>query len=193
MGVSWNRKWLELIVWDSLVCAKMPELFYLFLIDASNVVVYAINMNQFFYDSQTSLGYLTITTNRLMSAYFRKRLIEAGIELTAEQWGVLAHLWNEGGVAQDELAALVCVNKSSLSRVLDGMERRGLVIRQKDPADARRNILSASESSLALQEPCMRLAEEVADEIVRTCDPKEVAVCLKVLQQVKVALKDVSD
>ena len=81
-----------------------------------------------------------------MSEYFRKRLIEAGIELTAEQWGVLGHLWNEGGVAQDELAALVCVNKSSLSRVLDGMERRGLVIRQKDPADARRNILSASES-----------------------------------------------
>ena len=94
MGVSWNRKWLELIVWDSLVCAKMPELFYLFLIDASNVVVYAINMNQFFYDFQTSLGYLTITTNRLLSASFRKRLIEDGIELTAEQWVVLAHLWH---------------------------------------------------------------------------------------------------
>jgi len=150
-------------------------------------------MTKFFYDFKSSLGYLTLTTNRLMSAYFRKRLTEAGLELTAEQWGVLAHLWNEGSVTQDELAALVCVDKSSLSRVLDVMERKGLVYRKKDPTDARRKILFASEASEKLKDPCMVIAQHVSSEILKNCKQEEVDICLKVLLKVQAFLKDSSD
>lgn len=150
-------------------------------------------MSKFFYNFQSSLGYLTLTTNRLMSAYFRKRLTEAGLELTAEQWGVLAQLWNEGGVTQDELAAIVCVDKSSLSRVLDVMERKGLVYRKKDPVDARRKILFASELSEGLQEACMAIAQDVSNEILRNCKQEDVDICLKVLSEVKASLKESSE
>lgn len=150
-------------------------------------------MSELFYDFQSSLGYLTLTTNRLMSAYFRKRLTEAGLELTAEQWGVLAQLWNEGSVTQDELAALVCVDKSSISRVLDVMERKGLVYRKKDPADARRKILFASEASEKLKAPCMAIAQDVSSEILKNCKQEDVDICLKVLSEVKASLKDPSE
>lgn len=140
-----------------------------------------------------SLGFLTITTNRLMSAYFRKRLVESGIDLTAEQWGVLALLWERGSIAQDELAHTVCVDKSSLSRVLDVMERRGLVTRKRDPGDARRKILFPTPASEAFKAPCYAAAESSMRLILGGVCDTDHEVCLKVLNQVKQTLRQLSE
>ena len=138
-----------------------------------------------YYNVDNSLGFMTITTNRLMSACLRKQLVEAGIDITAEQWGVLTRLWNRGGIAQDELAYIVCVDKSSLSRVLDVMERRGLVRRVRDPGDARRKILFATDQADSLREPCLKAAREALATMLGNVDSGELATCLKVLAQVK--------
>lgn len=135
------------------------------------------------------MGYLTVATNRVMSAFFRKRLAEAGLGLTAEQWGVLCQLWNEGAVTQDALAARLCVDKSSLSRVLDNMERKGLVKRERDPSDARKKILLATTESEGLKGPCKEVADRVTAEVLKDCDPREIEICLKVLNQVKQSVK----
>ena len=149
-------------------------------------------MRNRYYDVQGSLGFLTITTNRLMSAYFRKRLIESGIDLTPEQWGVLAQLWNKGSIAQDELAQVLCVDKSSLSRVLDVMERRRLVVRKRDPGDARRKILFPTSQSEPLRESCQDIADDAMEQLLRNVSPQDHDVCIRVLAQVKETIKDLS-
>lgn len=150
-------------------------------------------MSTLYYDVETSLGFLTITTNRLMSACFRKRLVEAGIDISAEQWAVLIQLWNKGGIAQDELAHTVCVDKSSLSRVLDVMERRGLVRRERDSADARRKILSATEQANTLREPCLKVAISALAEMLDGISDKELAACLNVLTRVKQNIRKIAE
>lgn len=40
-------------------------------------------MDDFSYDPQESLGFMTITVNRLMSASLRRKMREDGIDLTA--------------------------------------------------------------------------------------------------------------
>ena len=149
-------------------------------------------MTKCFFNLAGSLGYLTISTNGLRSAFFRKRLSEEGLDLTAEQWGVLCQLWNQGQVTQDELGTRLCVEKSSLSRVLDVMERKGLVCRERDPADARRKILVATERTEKLKDPCKNVADQAISEMLRDCDHSEVATCLKVLRQVQKTLKELS-
>ena len=138
-----------------------------------------------YYNPNNSLGFLTITTNRLMSAHFRKQLVEAGIDLTAEQWGVLIHIWNKGSIAQDELAQILCVDKSSLSRVLDVMERRGLVSRLRDPNDARRRILATTAKADALRSICLTTAAKALGAMLAGVTGKDLDTCLKVLSQVK--------
>ena len=146
-----------------------------------------------YYDAENSPGFLTITTNRLMSACFRKRLVEAGIDISAEQWGVLVQLWNRGSIAQDELAHIVCVDKSSLSRVLDVMERRGLVRRERDPADARRKILSATDQANTLREPCLKVATSALAEMLDGISGKELAACLTVLARIKQNIRKIAE
>jgi DNA-binding MarR family transcriptional regulator len=146
-----------------------------------------------YYDVQSSIGFLTITANRLMSAYFRKRLLESGIDITAEQWGVLVQLWNQGSVSQDELAHLLCVNKSSLSRVLDVMERKALVARHRDPDDARRKILFSTPTAERLKIPCRAVAESAMADVLKGIPPEDHATCINVLRQIKDNIRGLSE
>lgn len=150
-------------------------------------------MNNDFYDIQSSLGFLTITANRLMSAYFRKQAAELGLDLTAEQWGVLVQLWNRSGIAQDEVAHIVCVDKSSLSRVLDVMERKGLVERKRDPADARRKTVYATEAAESLKAVCRKAADKSMEKVLRGINQQDHDICLAVLRKVKENLREITE
>lgn len=55
-----------------------------------------------------------------------------------EQWGILRMLLNEDGRTQDSLLPLTRYEKSTLSRVLEGLEKKGLIERRRGGVDARR-------------------------------------------------------
>jgi DNA-binding MarR family transcriptional regulator len=66
-----------------------------------------------------------------------RRFREEGEEITPEQWIVLVRLWEEDGRTQTDLGASTYRDRPTMSRILDGMERAGLVERRGDPKSAR--------------------------------------------------------
>lgn len=85
-----------------------------------------------------SLGYLTVVTGRLFVNTFGRKIAAAGLEVTMEQWGILRMLLNEDGRTQESLLPVTRYEKSTLSRVLEGMEKKGLIERRRGGTDARR-------------------------------------------------------
>ena len=146
-------------------------------------------MDDFSYDPQESLGFMTITVNRLMSACLRRKMREDGIDLTAEQWGILVLLWNHAGSTQEELAHVGCVDKSSMSRVLSLMEAKGLIIRRTDPADGRRKIIRPSEKALQLRRGALAVVNHVMDNALRNISQQDRDLCLTVLNAVRENLR----
>ena len=142
-------------------------------------------MNTMQYASEESLGFMTFTAHRLLASTLRRRMKEAGIDLTSEQWGVLVLLWGRGSATQDELAQAACVDKSSMSRVLSLMEDRGLVTRRTDPDNERRKLICAAEGSLALRERGFAVAGGALQSALEGVTPDEAAVCMKVLAAIK--------
>lgn len=142
-------------------------------------------MSMFRYPPQKSLGFMTVTANRLMSAFLRRKMKGAGIDLTSEQWGVLIQLWQMDGATQEELAVAACVDKSSMSRVLSVMEGKGLILRRVDPANARRKIIRASDGARALQAGSLAVVREVLDMTLEGVSPEDLATTLRVLATVK--------
>lgn len=62
--------------------------------------------------------------------------------MTDATWRPLVHLQENGdGITQKALSALVGVDSSSLVRVLDILEREGLIERRRDETDSRANLL----------------------------------------------------
>ena len=56
---------------------------------------------------------------------------------TRAQWIVLARLDRQPGLSQNELAAIAEVEPITIARLVDRLERRGLVERRPDPNDRR--------------------------------------------------------
>jgi MarR family transcriptional regulator for hemolysin len=137
------------------------------------------------YFPEESLGFMTITAYRLLHSTLRRRLREAGLDMTPEQWGLLVLLWERGSATQDELAHAICADKASISRVLSLMEERGLITRQVDAANERRKIISAAPDALALREQGFAISLETLRGAAAGLDPEDVVTCLRVLATVK--------
>src|SRR4029078_3297050 len=65
-----------------------------------------------------------------------RRFNALGVELTPEQWMVLVRLSAEPELTQSALCDATLRDKATMSRVIDGMEGRGVVRRRRDPAGA---------------------------------------------------------
>lgn len=69
------------------------------------------------------------------------RFKNAGLDVTPEQFVILSKL--EGSeMSQTDLASDSFKDKPTVSRILDLLVRKGFVVRQQDPSDGRRYIVS---------------------------------------------------
>lgn len=57
--------------------------------------------------------------------------------MTRAQWMILFRLRRRGGLTQRELAEILEVEPITVGRLVDRLERRGLIERRSDPADRR--------------------------------------------------------
>lgn len=83
-----------------------------------------------------SIGYLTRYAHRTFVKALADKLELHGI--LSGQWSVLRVLWDIEGLTQVELADRMRVEKASLTGVLEGMERRGLILRARNVEDRRK-------------------------------------------------------
>ncbi len=81
------------------------------------------------------LGLLVQELSLLMRKHFNRLVRDMG--LTAPQWQVLAELHREQGITQTELADNLVMAKSPLGKLLDKLERNGLIERRDDTIDRR--------------------------------------------------------
>ena len=76
-----------------------------------------------------------------INATLRKKLLDAGIDLTPAQVAVLYTLWHKDGVTQKVIAEQTAKDKPSITRILDLMEKGGLITRKVGKEDRRSNII----------------------------------------------------
>ncbi|UCC65554.1 MAG: MarR family transcriptional regulator [Anaerolineae bacterium] len=101
------------------------------------------------FDLEDDLGFLIARTHRAMRRWLTSRLEAMGI--TFKQFRVLNALGEEENVSQTALAERLDMDKSSLARMLDRMEKAGLISRCADLADSRVNRVRLTRKGRHLQ------------------------------------------
>lgn len=114
-------------------------------------------------------GRLSAALNRHLNRKFRA----AGLDITTEQWGVLACLWNKDKQTQQSLSDQTFKDKASITRLIDGLSRHNLVIRLSDPSDRRLNIIHLTDQGKELEEKAMALVKESFNQAINNIDPKD--------------------
>jgi MarR family transcriptional regulator, organic hydroperoxide resistance regulator len=96
-----------------------------------------------------------------------KEFLQHGLELTPEQWVVLVELWEKDGQSQSALGERTLRDKPTMSRILDTMEKGGLVARHVDEADARTRLVKLTRAGKALREKLVPVAKQLVARLER--------------------------
>ena len=78
---------------------------------------------------------------------------------TLQIWRVLAALRESDGQRMGDLSATTSIDVSTLTRLVDSMEKKELVVRSRDPADARAVVLYVAPEGRRLTRRLLPIAE----------------------------------
>ena len=95
-----------------------------------------------------NLPHLLLHARESLMVYFRPILAEAG--LSEQQWRVLRHLYDTDTLDAVGLARRCQLLAPSLTRMLRSLESSGLIVRNQDPEDLRRQVIGLSPGGRAL-------------------------------------------
>jgi DNA-binding MarR family transcriptional regulator len=109
-------------------------------------------------DLQDYLGYWLRKLSNHVSGSFAERLGKFGV--SGPQWVVLRVLFDHGSLPLKDIVSQVGVDQGSLSRMVDRLLTRGLVLRDENPNDRREVAISLTKEGRQL---VPKLAHE-ADE-----------------------------
>jgi DNA-binding MarR family transcriptional regulator len=96
---------------------------------------------------------------RRVQQYYEQRLHPLG--LTPSQFFVLDALWSQDGVSISELGEQVALDTSTLTGILDRLERNGLVERHQNPADRRSVLVTLTDRARELEPQVMPVVKEL--------------------------------
>jgi MarR family transcriptional regulator for hemolysin len=128
-----------------------------------------------FYESSQRIFELAALISTKTRKAVHARVKRFGI--TADQFATLLVLGRSGGISQRELAVALETDTTTAMVICDGLERRGLIDRTRDPSDRRVNRLSMSEKA-------KRLMTRVTPEVERLVAPLLSAVSAGELERV---------
>ena len=122
--------------------------------------------------------------SRAWRAELDRRLSHLG--LSQARWQVLLNLARMKGVqpTQRELAQSISIEGPTLARLLDGLEKQGLVKRLAVTEDRRAKRIMLTQEAGPLIEKIETIAEALRKELLSGLDDAEIAICQQVHQRV---------
>jgi DNA-binding MarR family transcriptional regulator len=98
-------------------------------------------------DLRTIAGLANGTRAAVMRLSRRLRqLRDESLDLSSNQLSAMSVLLNSGDLLMGELAAAEKVAPPSMTRIVNGLEERELVLRQADPRDRRQSLVSLTDT-----------------------------------------------
>lgn len=125
-------------------------------------------------------------TMKHIDHYIASRMGESGIQLTRQQVILLKTLFHDGPLPQHNLAFLTDRDKTSLTRLLSGMEKKNLVARIASADDKRVNLIHLTKNGEKLLSEAAPVLLQIIGELqegIAAADQKVVIAVMKQIQE----------
>ena len=117
--------------------------------------------------NENKYNLLTGRVPLLLNRYLGQKFKKEGINLSREQWSILAVLYHTDGVSQQILADATNRDKPSVTRLVDNLEKLGLVERRDHETDRRLNLIFLTNKGKKLEEPILKVVNDAIDETTK--------------------------
>ncbi len=129
------------------------------------------------------INFLLTTAQHTVFQYLSQRL--APYDITPSQYGILNCLWiNDGTCLPRQIAELLCLETSTVSGILDRMQKKDLIDRVINPENRRKILVMITPKGEALKAPVLKIIDEVNEEVLKDFSPKETEFIRKSLRQI---------
>ena len=112
--------------------------------------------------------------NVIFDQAFQKKIAGKFKELSKNQPMVIKIIGMEGEVMPSTMGKYTGMEKSSLTRMVDDLENKGIVYRKTDPDDRRKVLVSLTEKGMTYFNYLNEITAEMADEILKFVDEKDI-------------------
>lgn len=112
--------------------------------------------------------------NVIFDQALQKKIAGKFKELSKNQPMVIKIIGMEGEMMPSTIGKYTGMEKSSLTRMVDDLEKKGIVYRKTDPDDRRKVLVSLTEKGLRYYNYLNKITAEMADEILKFVDEKDV-------------------
>ena len=132
------------------------------------------------YDARKHICFNIGRVMRRVYDYYEKRLSPFG--LTPPQYFVFNALWMGDGITIGELGDRVSLDSSTLTGIIDRMEKSGYVERKPNPDDRRSALVFLTEKAKELGPNILEFADELDTALKQPFSQKDMATFEKVLR-----------
>ncbi|MBS0519040.1 MAG: MarR family transcriptional regulator [Proteobacteria bacterium] len=132
----------------------------------------------------------------LLARAWRRELdhVVAGIGLTDATWAPLVHLEEFGeGITQKDLACRVGIDSSSLVRLLDILNERGLIERRTDTSDRRARQVFLTPAGRRVLADIRRALQAVEAKLLADLTDEEIAATLALFDRIGARLQHLQE
>lgn len=106
-------------------------------------------------------------------------------DITPGQWNLINQLDRAGELSQKELAGRTRKEQATITRYIDTLERKGLVVRAQHKTDRRAHAVRLTDQARELIENVQPVTVDAADRLIEGVDQRDLDTFVAVLAQLK--------
>ena len=130
------------------------------------------------------MGMLLSMAYRSMTRRFVHNTHESGLDISLDQWMVLGPIWQLKNPSHKDLSEFCLKDKTSISRIVDTLEKKNLVMRVNDQLDQRIKRVVLTREGKQLFNHVVPIMEKTREEVRQGISDSEIDAFKRVLIQI---------
>lgn len=143
-----------------------------------------MSKDPFAIEAEITPGYLLARTYLGVKQGLRRVFIQEGLDLTSEQGVALAFIRQNQGLSQCELADKTIKDRTTITRILDRLEQKGLIRRERDERDRRSYRLFTTEEGYALCDKIVPAVQSFREKVFGNLTRSESETLIAILSKI---------
>lgn len=130
------------------------------------------------------LGCMTGKTSQSIKNLLFREFKTNDFNITSEQWSVLSYLHKEDGLYQKQIADCLSKDKPTVTRILDILEKRNLIIRIHDEKDRRKFKIYLTQDGKDVVKQLIPIALKVREKVKENISEAEIETLKIILDKI---------
>ena len=119
-----------------------------------------------------------------LKQYISFMLKQSNVQLTPEQFLLIDILWNQGPMNQQKMADTLHKDKNSITKLADALEKKGLIVRERNAKDRRSNTMVLTPKAENLKFGAKEAGISILDKILVGISDEELRSFLVTLNKI---------